>query len=176
MVRKSGARMADRWYVAQTLVGREDVAELNLGRQAFQAWMPRQTRVVRHARRRLEKHVAFFPGYIFVLLDVDRQRWRSVNGTFGVSSLIMQGERPLPCPKGLVEGLRALTNDDGIFNGAEGLRHGDAVRVISGPLAELVGTLIRHDGAGRARVLLQMMQGQVAVALPAKNLVPVASN
>ncbi|WP_292073797.1 transcription termination/antitermination NusG family protein [Mesorhizobium sp.] len=169
--------MADRWYVAQTLVGREDIAELNLSRQAFHVWMPRQTRVVRHARRRLEKRVSFFPGYIFVLLDVDRQRWRSVNGTFGVCSLVMQGgERPLPCPKGLVEGLQALTNDEGIFDGAEGLRHGDAVRVISGPLAELVGTLIHHDGAGRARILLQMMQGQVSVALPAKNLVPVASN
>jgi transcription termination/antitermination protein NusG len=168
--------MADRWYVASALMGREDLAELNLNRQGFHVWMPRQTRMVRHARRRREKRVPFFPGYVFVSLDVDRQRWRSVNGTFGVHSLIMQGERPLPCPRGLIEGLQALTDDEGIFNVAVGLRQGDTVRVISGPFAELVGTLVRQDGAGRARILLRMMHGEVAVALPVKSLVPVASN
>lgn len=164
--------MVNRWYVAATQPGREDVAEQNLRRQDFGIWTPRQIRVVHHARRRHEKRVAFFPGYIFVSLDLERHRWRSVNATSGVRSLIMQGERPALCPAGLVEGLQALTDGSGLFNGVAGIAPGDAVRVVNGPFAELVGTLTRLDGAGRARILLRIMHGDVAVTLKLGDLVP----
>lgn len=164
--------MAIRWYVAATQPGREEVAELNLRMQGFDVWVPRQARVVSHARRRYEKRVAFFPGYAFLSIDPDRDRWRSVNGTFGVRSLIMQDGRPVPCPAGLVEQLQALTDENGLFNGAAGVGPGDAVRVVAGPFAELVGTLTRLDGAGRARILLQIMRTEIAVTLKVADLVP----
>ncbi len=159
--------MAARWYVISTKLGFEHVAEANLSRQGFTTWTPRQVRVVRHARQRLEKRVPFFPGYLFVQLDVDHQRWRCVNGTFGVRSLIMQGGRPSPCPPGLVEELQVLTRGDGIFNAAAGIRPGDAVRVVSGPMAELVGALLCLDGAGRARILLKLLNSDIVVTLDA---------
>jgi transcription antitermination factor NusG len=84
----------------------------------------------------------------------------------------MEGERPLPCPGGLVEGLQALVDERGIFN--VGIAPGDVVRVVTGPFAELVGTLVRLDGAGRARVLLQMMRSEVAVILNMASLVPMS--
>jgi len=164
--------MANFWYVAATQPGKEGAAEVNLQRQGFRSWMPRQIRVVRHARRRVEKSVPFFPGYIFVSMDIECQRWRSVNGTFGVRSLVMEGERPLHCPTGLVEGLQALVDERGVFN--VGIGPGDTVRVVTGPFAELVGTLVRLDSAGRARVLLRLMRGEVAVTLNTGSLVPVS--
>jgi len=165
--------MSTRWYVVSTKLGFEDTAETNLVRQGFAIWTPRQVRVVRHARRRLEKRVPFFPGYLFVQLDVDRQHWRSVNGTLGVRRLIMQGERPLPCPPGLVEELQRLGEGDRMFNAA--IEPGDAVRVISGPMAELVGSLVHLDGAGRARVLLGLLNSEIVVTLDAVRLIPAAA-
>lgn len=170
-----GVRMTIRWYVASTRPGCETAAEVNLARQGFTTWTPRQVRVVRHARRRLEKRVPFFPGYLFVQLDVGQQRWRSVNGTFGVRGLIMQGEQPLPCPQGLVEDLQALTGGDGIFSAATVIAPGDAVRVASGPMAELVGVLIGLDGAGRARVLLKLLNTDIIATLDAARLTPAAA-
>ena len=164
--------MADRWYVVAAQPGCEDTAEVHLKRQGFDVWMPRQVRSVRHARRRQEKRVPFFPGYMFVSMDVARQRWRSINGTRGVRSLIMQGEQPCRCPGGLVEGLRAATDEKGIFNGMLGIGPGDAVCVVSGALAQAEGTLVDLDDAGRARVLLRIMQGEVAVTLNARVLAP----
>lgn len=166
--------MAARWYVVSASPGSESVAETNLRRQGFSTWTPRQLRVVRSARRRIEKRVPFFPGYLFTQLDVERQRWRSVNGTFGVRSLIMAGGRPLPCPRGLVEDLQVLTGRDGIFNAAAAARPGDTVRLVSGPMAQLVGTLEHLDGAGRARVLLKLLNSDILVTLDAARLEPVA--
>jgi transcription antitermination factor NusG len=148
------------------------VADDHLGRQGFQTWTPQQMRTIRHARRRYEKRVPFFPGYLFISLDVERHRWRSVNSTFGVRSLIMQAERPLACPAGLVEGLQALTDGDGIYSGTAALQPGDAVRIVAGPFVDLAGTLVRIDGSERARVLLRIMHGDVAVTMDVGKLTP----
>ena len=165
--------MTARWYVVSTKPGCEDTAETSLARQGFVTWTPRQIRVVRHARRRLEKRVPFFPGYLFVQLDVGQQRWRSVNGTFGVRCLLIQGERPLPCPQGLVEELQRLSEGDRLFTAA--IEPGAAVRVVSGPMAELVGSLVHLDGSGRARVLLKLLNSDIVVTLAAARLILAAA-
>lgn len=162
--------MAARWYVISFQPGREGVAELHLQRQGFHVWMPRYLRVVSHARRRYEKRVPFFPGYMFVSFDVERDRWRAINGTTGVRSLIMQGERPVPCPEGIVEKLQMLAGKEGLIDTSGELAVGDRVRVLSGPFADSIGSLVRVDGAGRVRILLQMMRAEIAVTLDAQEL------
>jgi len=148
------------------------LAERNLRRQGFYTWMPRQARMVKHARRKIERRLPFFPGYMFVLLDLDRDRWRAVNGTMGVRTLVMQGDKPLPCPVGLVEKLQSLSDENGIFNPVFGLKKGDAVRIVSGPFADVVGNLAGLDGNGRVRVLLQMMRSEIPVIFDVRAVVP----
>src|SRR5690606_5339375 len=109
--------------------------------------------------------------YMFVSLDAGRDRWRAINGTMGVRSLIMQGERPVPCPDGVVEQLQALAGNDGLIEAGGDLAVGDRVRVVSGPFADSIGNLIRLDGAGRVQILLQMMRAEIAVTLDARELV-----
>jgi transcription antitermination factor NusG len=60
--------------------------------------LPKRVKTIRHARKLTNVTAPLFPGYIFVQLDLTRDRWRSVNGTFGIASLIMQGERPHAVP------------------------------------------------------------------------------
>ncbi len=111
---------------------------------------------------------------MFIALDVGLQRWRSVNGTFGVRSLIMQGDRPLPVPSGLVERFIALTGKDGLLDFSGGLTAGASVRILSGPFAEMIGRLDRLDPAGRARVLVAIMNGEIPVDLDSRELVAIA--
>jgi len=134
--------------------------------------MPRHTRIVTHARRKIVRRLPFFPGYMFVLLDLERDRWRTVNGTMGVRGLIMQGEKPLPCPIGLVEKLQSCCDENGIFNPVFDLKLGDAVRIVGGPFADAIGSLARLDSAGRVRVLLQMMRSEIPVIVNARAVVP----
>ncbi len=92
-----------RWYAVAVKPGQELGAARHLERQGFQTFTPSIVKTVRHARRRMERRVALFPGYLFVRFDIGQCAWRSINGTLGVRSLVMAGERPLPAPRGLVE-------------------------------------------------------------------------
>lgn len=165
---------AARWYAASVFPGKEDVAERHLRMQGFHSFVPRFEKTTRHARRIETRPAAYFPGYMFIALDVALQRWRSVNGTFGVRSLIMQGERPLPVPSGLVERFIALTGRDGLLDFSGGLAAGASVRILSGPFAEMIGRLDRLDPAGRARVLVAIMNGEIPVDMDSRELVAIA--
>jgi transcriptional antiterminator RfaH len=102
---------------------------------------------------------------MFVVLDVDRDRWRSINSTSGVASLIMQGETPQPVPGGVVENLLGHTDEEGIVRFDRDLRQGQPVRIVTGAFSNAVGTLERLDANGRVRVLLDIMNGKVSAYL-----------
>ena len=64
--------MAD-WYVLQTKVRHEAVAEHNLNNQSFNTFLP-MLRVQRHSRGKWQSfNEALFPGYLFVELDLENQ-------------------------------------------------------------------------------------------------------
>src|SRR5882672_8298161 len=90
----------ERWYAVRTLPGREMRACSQLENQDFRTFLPRGLRTVRHARKFTTHSAAFFPQYLFVVLDLTRHRWRSINGTIGVANLVMQGHLPHPVPQG----------------------------------------------------------------------------
>lgn len=94
-------RNDERWFVARVLPGREASAHFNLQRQEFRSFAPKVRRTVRHARKLQTVRAPLFPGYIFVILDLSVHRWRCVNSTIGVSSLIMGAARRCPFPEAL---------------------------------------------------------------------------
>jgi transcriptional antiterminator RfaH len=165
-----------RWFAVHSLPHREAGAQQQLENQGFHTFLPRGRKIRRHARKLETILAAIFPRYLFVVLDLDRDRWLSVNGTFGVSRLVMMaGERPQPVPHGVVEALIALTDGQGVLRLDEGGRLvvGQKARILAGPFAERIGLLQRLDGNGRVRLLLDIMGGRIEVTLPSAALVPV---
>lgn len=164
----------DRWYVVRSAPRKEFFAASQLENQSFRTFVPRLRRTVRHARRTQTVLAPLFPRYLFVAMDVDRVRWRSILGTFGVAQLIMSGERPKPVPDGVVENLAEASDLAGAVSFRDRLRVGDDVRFVSGPFAELIGRLVDLDDAGRVGVLLEIMGSERVVAATADTLVPTA--
>jgi transcription antitermination factor NusG len=115
-----------------------------------------------------------FPGYIFVAMDLSKHRWRSVNGTFGVASLIMGAEQPRPVPPGVVEALVASYESCGALGLDYSLEIGQKVRILSGPFAETLCRLAHLDDRGRVRVLLEIMGMEVAARLDRSAIAPAA--
>ncbi|MDB5453918.1 MAG: transcription antiterminator NusG [Caulobacteraceae bacterium] len=152
-----------RWYVVQTQTHREHLAAEHLARQGYGVFFPRQRRMARHARRLTERLVGYFPGYLFVSLDLRADRWRSVNGTIGVRGLIMGADRPAAAPAGLVEALQGQADARGCLAPPPAYGPGDRVRLLSGPFADLVGTLDRLEGLARVRILIELVNGVVPV-------------
>ena len=54
----------------RALTGREVLAAEQLERQGFRAFLPKQLKTVRHARKVRVALGAYFPGYLFVELDL----------------------------------------------------------------------------------------------------------
>jgi transcriptional antiterminator RfaH len=162
----------ERWYLVQSLASREAQAEFQLAAQQYRVFLPNFIKTTRHARQFRAVRVPVFAGYLFVVLDLTRDRWRSINGTFGVSRIVAWGDRPSPVPAGLVEAMLDRTDATGETHLTYTFRPGDSVRVLGGPFSHLFGTLDRLDPGGRARVLLDVMGGTVPVHLGSDALEP----
>ena len=163
-----------RWYVVKTAPRREIFAAQQIENQGFTTFLPKQLKTVRHARRVRTAFAAFFPGYLFARFDVGRDRWRSINGTLGVSHLIMQGERPIPAPVGVIEDLIAASDARGVLTEGPWLEVGQQVRITHGPFADQLAVIERLGNADGVRVLLEIMGAQVPVDAKREHLIAAA--
>ncbi len=162
------------WYVVHALPFCEARAQAQLENQGFRTFLPKRLKTVRHARKLSTVTAAYFPRYLFVVLDLTRDQWRSVNGTFGVASMVMQGDQPHPVPQGVVETLIAATDLQGNLQLGEHLKVGGSIRVAAGPFADQLATLDRIDDSGRIRVLLGMLGRKVQVHMSLNYALPAA--
>ncbi len=151
----------ERWFVVQTRARDEHRAQLHLSQQSFRTFLPTVVRTVRHARKVRNVQAAVFPGYLFVVLDLARDRFRSINGTRGVVRLVTCEAAPVPVPRGVVETLLDYRDATGACRFDRDLLEGQRVRIISGPLASVVGKLTRLDANGRVEILLELLNGSV---------------
>lgn len=139
-------RPDERGYVAETLARREVSAAQQFAAQGFRVFLPQMIKTARHARRLRAVRVVVFPGYLFVALDLARDCWRSVNGTYNVSRLIMGQELPMPATRGVVEALVTYRDAGGSCRFDSDLKQCDAVRVIAGPFAQVLEKIASLDG------------------------------
>jgi transcriptional antiterminator RfaH len=161
-----------RWYVVHTQPSKELLAVANLRRQGFTTFLPQVSRTIRHARKVSEVLRPLFLRYVFVSLNVATDRWRAVRSTLGVSALIMEGERPKPVPRGLVEGFIAAVDGTGGFDFSRQLVVGGQVRFLKGPFADRLGRIVEMSDAERVHVLLEMLGTEREVEVDAGSLLP----
>jgi transcription elongation factor/antiterminator RfaH len=161
------------WYAVYTLPRREATAQQHLRNQGFRTFLPLLSKTVRHAHRHNTVLAPLFARYLFVAFDLTRTRWRAINSTRGVTTLIMQDDRPAPVRSAVVETLIASSSPTGEVLFSRNMTPGDHVRLISGPFAGQLGILERLDGAGRVQVLLEIMGSHVPTNLHARSLIPV---
>lgn len=159
-----------RWYPVQTQPLRERLAVQQLENQGYAVFFPRRRRVVRHARRIQTREASYFPGYVFVHLDLAKDQWRSVNGTLGVRSLVMFGGKPASVPTPFVEFLRGCADKEGCLALPSHFAPGDKVRISAGPFADMVGMIDRLEGGARIRILLELASGSLPVVTTPENL------
>lgn len=154
------------WYVVYTQATKEAFAAQNLVNQGFEPYLPRYRKQRRHARRVETVLAPLFPRYLFVRMDPTQQRWRSINGTFGVSHLLTDGNEPQAVPEKVIEIIRS--NEDGgiVVVQAPSFKKGQNLLVTEGPLSDLKGIFECVDDQERVVMLLNLMGRAVRVRLP----------
>ena len=165
--------VAADWYVAQTHPNAESKAVAHLERQGFETYLPRYMKTARHARRVNLLKAPLFPRYVFVRVDMEKQRWRVINSTIGVTCLVGHGGNPLPVQSDIVDGLKRREGPNGYFNlEAPALRFkaGDAVRLVHGVLDACQGIFEARTDKDRVAILLDLLGRKVRVVIDAASV------
>lgn len=160
-----------QWYVVQAQPRKEKLALAHLERQGFSCFLPLVKRPLKKAGKATFALNPFFPGYLFVAFDKDRDRWRSINGTIGVIRLVSFGEQPTALPEGFVEALMGKVGAEDDCPLTADLTAGAPVRIIGGIFDDLTGTLLSSRPQERVIVLLDLLSGPRRVSLPGNQLI-----
>ena len=130
------------WFVAQLRPQGLDRACTHLQRQGIEFFHPELLAVAKRTGVERQIRKPLFPGYIFVNFDPAIPGWGAINSTRGVSRLILSDpRRPQPLPGALIAGLKARCDPSGLLASSIDLEVGDRIRVLGGPLADLVTTI-----------------------------------
>jgi transcription elongation factor/antiterminator RfaH len=164
----------EHWYAVYAQPHWESIAQLRLQAQNFRTFLPRHSMTVHHARKRQTVLAPLFPRYLFVVLDLRRDRWRAINSTRGVTSLIMHEGLPAPIRSGVVETLVDSSTPEGEVRFCSEMTSGRRVRLVAGPFAGQLGILKDLSRSGRVRVLIEMMGAYIPTELNDRGVVPAA--
>lgn len=161
------------WAVARTHAHKELVAAENLQRQDYRAYCPLIRRHRSHARRVSEVLRPLFPGYLFVRISPQTERWRPMLSTLGVREFVRCGDRLSLLEDSFVHSLRAREVDGVITRPASPYRIGQEVRLAGGAFDGLVATIIEMHERERLTVLTELLRQAVKVNVDERQISPV---
>lgn len=146
------------WYTVQTKPRAEHQVREALAGKGLTVYLPlvRVTRVNPRAR----PVVPLFPCYLFVQVDLEQVGRSAINWAPGVVRLVSFGSEPVAVPDAVIEHVKrrlAEVEKSGEF-GLGPFRHGDHVRITTGPFRDLDAVFDQKLTAkGRARVLIEFL-------------------
>lgn len=157
------------WYVLQSKPRKEEFlcGQLMLQRlESYCPWIPVHT-----VNPRARKTMPYFPGYVFVHVDLQHFQWSALRWLPGAVGIVSIDHEPASVPETLLVAIRIRVDE---INSAGGdltfgsLRVGDPVKIKYGPFAGYEAIFdARLAGSERVRVLLSLLRGrQMPVELP----------
>lgn len=169
--------MAKHWYVIHTYSGYENKVKSDLERRiatmgledlVFDVQIPTETVTeIKEggARKDVEKKV--FPGYVLVRMIMNDTSWSAVRNTPGVTGFVGSGGKPAPLTREEYQKIMGKTAVDAPKKTSTTLEVGQAVKVVSGPLADFDGTVSEvQPEAGKVKVTVALFGRETSVELP----------
>jgi transcription antitermination factor NusG len=153
--------MPAHWYVLRSKPNKETLLWEQLSIRNVETFHP-QIRA-RPVNPRARKVKAYFPGYVFVHLDLDLIGPSVLQWMPGAVGLVSHGSQPSTVPEPLIAALKKKVDQ---INAAgeelfEDLQSGDLVQIKSGPFEGYEAIFdARLAGSERVRVLLKLLQGR----------------
>jgi len=163
------------WYVVQSAPRKEGLVGSRIRELGREVFLP--TLSERRPGHRRSTVGPLFPGYLFARLAREQGDLATIRWTHGVRRLLGDGLGPQAVTDTLVDNLRGRADRTGRVRLGAGLKRGDRVRVLDGPLAGMIGLLDRPAASPveRVCVLLEVFQRLTRVELPAHAICGVRS-
>lgn len=156
------------WYLMQSKVRRERVAELNLQRLGVTTLCPLFTRIKGSRGKLHSVEEALFPGYLFVYVNITSE-FRKVAYAKGVLRIVMFGSKPAVVGEDIIRSIKSRMEDGYVVISAPSrvqLTPGQIVRVNNGPFNGFEA-IFEQEFSGTQRVALLMKavgyQGRIII-------------
>jgi transcriptional antiterminator RfaH len=165
--------MALNWYVMRSKPNREEFLEGQLISRDVEVYYPRIR--VKPVNPRSRKHKPYFPGYLFLRIDLEHNSVTNLERIPGVVRLVSFGGEVSTVPNAIVQAIRVKVDEINSSGGQKspGLSAGTVVKIEHGPFEGYEGIVdARVPGKERVRVLLKMLQDRkIPVELPVEDVV-----
>ncbi len=158
--------MPVHWYALRSKPRKEDVVWRLLKTQGFEVFYPRLR--VQPVNPRSRKVRPYFPGYMFVQVDVEAVGLSTFQWMPHALGLVTFGDEPAIVPDNLVYAIQKRVDEIAAAGGElfDGLKRGDEILISSGPFAGYEAIFdVRLPGSERVRVLLQLLNSQRQVPI-----------
>lgn len=165
-----------RWYVIHTQTGSEEKAKAGLeGRiqtTALKKYIEQivvpteQVSEIRGGKKRITSR-KFFPGYIIIKMDMNKESWYLVKSTPGITGFIGPGRRPYAISEDEVNAILRRTEDTEtkptpklVFD------VGESIRIAQGPFANFNGSVMElYPDRGKLKVSVSIFGRSTLVEL-----------
>jgi len=167
-------RLDSTWHVLWTHSHCEQRVADQLSAKGFHPFLPQiEVWSVRAGRRRLI-NAPMFPGYLFLNDTLDRGGHVEVCKARGLARILGDGwDRLAVVPEGEIAAVRQVAASRVPVFAHPYLREGRRVRIVSGPLADVEGILVRaRPEKGLLVLSVHMLQRSVAVEVDGAQVVP----
>jgi transcriptional antiterminator RfaH len=166
--------MAVHWYVLHSKPRKEELLREQLDNRKIETFFPRiRVQVVNPRARKIRP---YFPGYVFVYLDLEQTSMSTLQWIPGATGLVSFGGEPAHVPDGLIQAIRRRVDEINAAGGElfDALKPGEPVVIDSGPFAGYEAIFdTRLPGTERVRVLLKLLRNrQMPLDLPAGQVRP----
>jgi transcription antitermination factor NusG len=168
---QASEQSARSWFAVFTNPQHEKSAVRQLELREIESFLPTyEAQRVWKNRQRVTLALPLFPSYLFVRIN-NRERGRVLQSP-GVLRIIGNHREPLPIPDETIDFLRSDLCSRGL-EPYDGLLVGQRVRVKSGVLMGVQGTLMRRNNHDRFVLTIDLINRHAAVEVDAENLEPV---
>lgn len=162
--------MAKNWYVIRIKPRKEDVVWRQVHNRGFETYYPRLR--VNPVNPRAKKYRPYFPGYLFVHVDLEDEGMSTFQWMPHTVGLVHFGGEPATVPENLIHTIRKRVDEINEAGGElfEGLHPGDVVYITDGPFKGYEAIFdSRVEGSERVRILLELLgnQRQIPIELDA---------
>jgi transcription antitermination factor NusG len=161
---------AGNWYALYTCPRHEKRVAEQIEQRHIPCFLPLYRSVRRWKDRRKELELALFPSYVFVRIE-PQTRLRVLNLP-GVVRMVTFNGQPAALPEAEIESLRRGLTGRMRMAPHPYLQVGRRVRLRSGPMAGLEGTLSRRKEGLRLVVSIEMLMRAVAVEVDEADIEP----
>ena len=158
------------WYLVQTKPNSHQVASENLKQQGFEVFLPLIAKTSKKGIKFINELKPLFPNYLFMVTELTKIPWKSINSTRGVSKAVTFDGAYRIVDAAIINEIKLRCDHIGIFRKLDDISAGDRVKIERGPFADFICDVDKISESNRAWVLIDILHQKIKAKIALSDL------